>query len=408
MSKTDSVLSVYSDARSEYTKQLCIYLVPAYFQFFLNLLEKAKQISVNEPKRVLWHFQNLLNEIHDWNMEKVNNEINQINNNSGCDYLEDLLTAVFIAHTKVLTAIRLSSNKKKIQITVPKVEHFLFKVLCECSKLLWSSTYLFRDGISSVEKQQNYRTIEQQLTEGIHQAIRSLVPVKSILKDFMNIENNDNSDSDSDSDEEDNDREKNEQVKENIADHLNSSDGSIINKVDEIGSVINDKTTNEVVHLGEATETNEAVQTSDAIQASEEANNMINNEVQENAMQLHGLGDLGDSNSVIDSSSVIDSNSVIDMSKESAISDGHEHVPTIIIEEEEKSGVRFGDYNTVFQSGNPEGSDMIEAVDNSEENETPDIEILDEVGTLLDDNDFESLDDKNSDTLDSSDYDVLN
>jgi hypothetical protein len=403
MSKTDSVLSVYSDARSEYTKQLCIYLVPAYFQFFLNLLEKAKQISVNEPKRVLWHFQNLLNEIHDWNMEKVNNEINQINNNSGCDYLEDLLTAVFIAHTKVLTAIRLSSNKKKIQITVPKVEHFLFKVLCECSKLLWSSTYLFRDGISSVEKQQNYRTIEQQLTEGIHQAIRSLVPVKSILKDFMNIENNDNSDSDSDSDSdsEDNDREKNEQV--NIAEHLNSSDGTIINKVDENESVINDKIISEAVH------TSEAVYTSEAVHTSEETNNMINNELQESVMQLHGPGDLGDSNSVIDTSSVIDSNSVIDMNKESAVSTDHEHVPTIIIEEEEeKSGVRFGDYNTVFQSGNPEGSDMIEAVDNSEENETPDIEILDEIGTLLDDNDFESLDDQNNDALDSSDYDVLN
>ncbi len=126
-------------------------------------------------------------------------------------------------------------------------------------------------------------------------------------------------------------------------------------------------------------------------------------------MQLYGPGDLGDSNSVIDTSSVIDSNSVIDMNKESAVSTDHEHVPTIIIEEEEeKSGVRFGDYNTVFQSGNPEGSDMIEAVDNSEENETPDIEILDEIGTLLDDNDFESLDDQNNDALDSSDYDVLN
>jgi hypothetical protein len=141
---------------------------------------------INEPRRVLWQFQTYLNEIHDWNMEKVNSEISRINNNCGCDYLDDLLTAVFIAHTKVLTAIRLSSNKKKIEINVPKVEHFLFKVLCETSKLLWSSTYLFRDGISGIEKQQNYRTIEQIINEGILQAVRSLVPVKSILRDFVN------------------------------------------------------------------------------------------------------------------------------------------------------------------------------------------------------------------------------
>ena len=116
---SDSILSVYSDARAEYTKQLCVFLVPAYFQFFINLLEKSKQAMTTTPKRSLWQFQNYLNEIHDWNMEKVNNEIHTIYTNCGCDYLDDLLTAVFIAYTKVLTAIRLSSNKKKIEINVP-------------------------------------------------------------------------------------------------------------------------------------------------------------------------------------------------------------------------------------------------------------------------------------------------
>ena len=181
----DSVLSVYSDARAEYTKQLCVFLVPAFFQFFTDLLEKSRVATATEPKKVLWQFQTYLNEIHDWNMEKVNQEIHLINTNSGCDYLEDLLTAVFIAHTKVLTAIRLSSNNKKVEINIPKVDHFLFKVLCETAKLLWSSTYLFRDGIPGIERQQNYRNVEGILNEGILQAIRALVPVKSILKDFV-------------------------------------------------------------------------------------------------------------------------------------------------------------------------------------------------------------------------------
>ena len=194
----DSVLSVYSDARTEYTKQLCVFLVPAYFQFYVELLEKAKRMMVQEPKRILWQFQNYLNEIHDWNMEKVVNEIQVIQANSGCDYLEDLLTAVFIAHTKVLTAIRLSTNNKKVEINIPKVEHFLFKVLCETAKLLWSSTYLFRDGIPGMERQQNYRTIENMLHEGIIQAVRSLVPVKSILKDFVNHDSASKEEEDSD------------------------------------------------------------------------------------------------------------------------------------------------------------------------------------------------------------------
>ena len=219
----DSVLSVYSDARTEYTKQLCVFLVPAYFQFYVELLDKAKRVMIQEPKRALWQFQNYLNEIHDWNMEKVVTEIHVIQANSGCDYLEDLLTAVFIAHTKVLTAIRLSTNNKKVEINIPKVEHFLFKVLCETAKLLWSSTYLFRDGIPGMEKQQNYRNIENMLHEGIVQAVRSLVPVKSILKDFVNHDSASKEDEDSDEE-----PEKKEELTIPPSVDMNTQEGSIV------------------------------------------------------------------------------------------------------------------------------------------------------------------------------------
>jgi hypothetical protein len=184
------VTGVYSDARSEYTKQLCNILIPSYFQFFLNILDKAKAevTKMNEPKKLLWQFQTFLNDIPDWNMEKVNTEIATLQASCGCDYMEDLLTAVFIAHTKVLTAIRVSAKQKRVQITVPKVEHFMFKVLCETSKVLWGNSFLFREGIMSMEKQQNYRTVEGLLAEGIHQAIRAMVPVKNILKDFVTMD----------------------------------------------------------------------------------------------------------------------------------------------------------------------------------------------------------------------------
>ena len=211
MSRGDSVLSVYSDARTEYTKQLSVFLVPAYFQFYVDLLKTSRETMAAEPKRALWQFQTYLNEIHDWNMEKVRHEIQTIQSHCGCDYLEDLLTAVFIAHTKVLTAIRLSTNQKKVEIHIPKIDHFLFKVLCETSKLLWSSTYLFRDNISGMEKQQNYRQVEQLLHEGMLQAVRSLVPVKSILKDFVHQGQEDEEDKE---DKEDKEEEESQEQKE--------------------------------------------------------------------------------------------------------------------------------------------------------------------------------------------------
>jgi hypothetical protein len=94
-----------------------------------DILKKININGKNPQLKIYEHLSNGNIKFFSDNMEKVNNEIHTIHVNCGCDYLEDLLTAVFIAHTKVLTAIRLSSNNKKVEINIPKVEHFLFKVL---------------------------------------------------------------------------------------------------------------------------------------------------------------------------------------------------------------------------------------------------------------------------------------
>jgi hypothetical protein len=181
----DPSLSVFSEARQEYTKQLSQYLKQPYLRFFLDLLEQSKLETKDQPRRFLWQFQTHLKEIRDWNADKADREINKIQTASGCDFLEELLTAIFIAHTKVLTSIRLSVKKKKINIIVPKLVHFLFRALTECADLLWSSAFFFRDDITPIEKQQNMRQVEVLILEGFQQAIRSLLPVKSILRDLV-------------------------------------------------------------------------------------------------------------------------------------------------------------------------------------------------------------------------------
>jgi hypothetical protein len=181
----DPTLSVFSEARQEYTKQLSQHLKQPYMRFFLDMLEQSKQEMTDQPRRFLWQFQTHLKEIRDWNADKADREINKIQVASGCDFLEELLTAIFIAHTKVLTSIRLSVKKKKINIVVPKLVHFLFRALCECADLLWSSAFLFRDDITPIEKQQNMRQVEGLILEGFQQGIRSLLPVKSILRDLV-------------------------------------------------------------------------------------------------------------------------------------------------------------------------------------------------------------------------------
>lgn len=187
---SDSILSVYTDARTEYSKQLYQIIVPAIFKFFMELLKKARADVGGESRKVLYQYQTLLNEIPDWNMDKVYREIGALKDAIRCEYLEELITAVFLAHTKVLMAIRISKSDSKINISVPKVDHFLFKVLCETAKLFWKSTYLFRDDISNLDRQQNLRTAEQLVGDGVSTAVRAMIPVKNILRDCISGDDN--------------------------------------------------------------------------------------------------------------------------------------------------------------------------------------------------------------------------
>ena len=108
--------------------------------------------------------------------------------------MEELMTAVFIAHTKVLTAVRLSSHKKqKLSITVPKLDHFLHRVFCESARVFWKTPFLFMSDGGAIERQKNLLQIEALVSEAITTAVRGLLPVKQILHDYLDdTEDNDN------------------------------------------------------------------------------------------------------------------------------------------------------------------------------------------------------------------------
>ena len=176
-------ISVYGEAKGEYTRQLCIFLAPCLETYFLRLLDEARS-QAESSQKYLWTFQNLLQCIPDWNQDKVVRETEVIQKDCKCDYLEELLTAVFIAHTKVLSAIRLSTKQKKLQITIPKIDHFLHRVLSECARTLWTNAFLFVD-TSSIEKQKNLRQVSGLIHDSILQAIRGLLPVRTILREYL-------------------------------------------------------------------------------------------------------------------------------------------------------------------------------------------------------------------------------
>ena len=180
----DSV-SLYSEARNEYLKQLSTWITPPLVEFFRK---EYDTISAREGRRAMGVFQGFCAEVPRWNQDVIDTNIGHVLSNCRCDYVEELMTAVFIAHTKMLTAIRVSTKQKKLSINLPKLDHFLHRVFVECARSFWKAPFLFADELSPVERQKNILQAESMCHDSISGAVRSLLPVKSILRDYLDEE----------------------------------------------------------------------------------------------------------------------------------------------------------------------------------------------------------------------------
>ena len=176
-------VSTYSEARNEYLKQLATWLVPYMVQHYRGVW--ADSVKIAGQQRAMVVFQEKCAEVPKWNQDMIDTNVSKLLENCRCDYLEELMAAVFIAHTKVLIAIRVSSKHKKLQITLPKLDHFIHRVFSECARSFWKAPYLFLDDQKPIEQQKNLLQAEALCTEAIASAVRSLLPIKNILNEYL-------------------------------------------------------------------------------------------------------------------------------------------------------------------------------------------------------------------------------
>ena len=176
-------MSTYSEARNEYLKQLSTWIVPYMIQYFRNLWTESQKLGGNKREMVV--FQEKCAEVPKWNQDIIDSNVSKLLDSCRCDYLEELMAAVFIAHTKVLIAIRVSSKHKKLQITLPKLDHFLHRIFSECARSFWKTPFLFLDEHKPIEMQKNLLQAEALCNESIASAVRTLLPIKNILNEYL-------------------------------------------------------------------------------------------------------------------------------------------------------------------------------------------------------------------------------
>jgi hypothetical protein len=183
----DFVISNLNESRNEWCARLVSIFTPLVIEGIRSIFNESWKLCLDndEANKYLMTFQNLLARVPKWNSVIIEEERKRIIERSGCTYLEDLITCVHIIQLKVLTCIRVGNKQKKIDISVPKLDHFIHKVYINTARKVYTNVYLFEKNISPLLVQKNHRELETIVQECILLAIRESIPTESIIRAYM-------------------------------------------------------------------------------------------------------------------------------------------------------------------------------------------------------------------------------
>ena len=183
----DFVLSNLQESRNEWCSRLVSILCPLVIEGIHSIFNEAWKMCIDqkEPAKYLMTFQNLLGRIPKWNSLIIEEERKRMIERSGCNYMEDLITCVHIIQLKVITCIRVGSRQKKIDISIPKLDHFIHKLYTHAARKIYTNVYLFEKNISQLQVQKNNRELELIVQESIMITIRESIPTEDIIRAYM-------------------------------------------------------------------------------------------------------------------------------------------------------------------------------------------------------------------------------
>ena len=114
----DYSITSLTESKNEWCARLVSLLTHNIIVGINSIFDEAVKLCVQgqEENKYLMTFQNLLSAIPSWNPNTIECERKRIEEESGCKYLEDLITCVHIIQLKALTCIRVGQKQKKIDM----------------------------------------------------------------------------------------------------------------------------------------------------------------------------------------------------------------------------------------------------------------------------------------------------
>ena len=177
-------LNILVEAKREYLGQMCLIMCPPMIEVFQHMHNES--VSLSKGRKVLIMFQKLLKEVPNWSNAMSKNHSDNITNR--CAWFNDLLAAVFVACTKILSSVRLKADNKKISLKLPTEEVFIQTCYNNIAKDIYKDPYVFSEEQSEYLRDEK---LTMRFTLAIESTVQELIPVQQILQTYMSQETRD-------------------------------------------------------------------------------------------------------------------------------------------------------------------------------------------------------------------------
>jgi hypothetical protein len=171
-------LNIMVEAKKEYMGQLYLIMCPPMIEVFQDMYDEATKLS--KGRKTLIMFQKLLKEVPNWSNAMSKQHSDNIANR--CAWFNDLLAAVFVASTKILSAVRLKADNKKISLKLPGNEVFIQTCYNNVAKDLYKDPYVFHEEQSEYARDED---LTRRFSVCIEATVKELIPVQEILQTYM-------------------------------------------------------------------------------------------------------------------------------------------------------------------------------------------------------------------------------
>lgn len=174
-------VNVLNVAKDEYTKQLNSIVAPLIMDGILSIYNDAR--GLDNDHDVIYNFQVLLKEVPHWNTHIITTECGRMNN--VCDWMHDLVTAVFVTNVKILTSVKIVNKSKQFKLKMPNFDTFIHAVYIEVARFFFHNPFLLYDYEKITKRNKNKKESIKAIQYCVEETIRLLLPVQHILQEYM-------------------------------------------------------------------------------------------------------------------------------------------------------------------------------------------------------------------------------